>query len=622
MSGPGLFNPWDWALRALRRHRSELSLDRHEVGRDSLLVVLAGRSQEGKTALALRLLLGDNEDVCTIEEALRGGRGIGTSSTATVTQYVTSGRPLRSEDLPKLTRQAQEARESKATFTEVNLPGSSLVPATIVDLVGLLPAEADEAMLAREEAERWLDRADLILYVSALDHIADVIRPHEPHLRRLMCRWQIQPDSCLLVLSAAFETGLSRVVQVGASDPQELWNRVRGHCEREVRSQLARSGRSFSAQLPQVLPVFMKSGNDESERPLRMASDMSLEAIRRVLKTDPTKFVVRSGFAVPMALERDIAERQKEHERILEEHRAKIAAGEDQLHEARTEEAALLGASTDLKEKRTKLAAWLAGDAHRPDPSTVGSRVGLPTVEHPDELDDEKFQELAKGFARGVGEAARAAMAATVSISESVPVPELRPKLRRAHEEFCHGLDGAVSDVNKGVVDLDDFRERVWGFLWTDWEASYANLREHCTSMLKVYSSQLASLVADWKRASRKLVSDADEALKLQCAVFEGRAKAACESRRHREDSLERLRSDLERQRVAMAHELSQERCRHKRSLEYPAVLASEFRSEWNRWVADAEASTHAMSLLDAIARCDAVSDVAQQICQMRQTSP
>ena len=145
-----LTDPLSWGRRALR----DISLS--EAGSTPTkgsLIVLVGKSQVGKTTLAMRLLGASPEESAALSRKLRGGSLQGESGTPSTSMYVATGRindPRSWEDhLSELEKQAIRVRRSQTARSFENIetyhiPVDAGLTGSIIDTEGLEPRSDDE----------------------------------------------------------------------------------------------------------------------------------------------------------------------------------------------------------------------------------------------------------------------------------------------------------------------------------------------------------------------------------------------------------------------------------------------------------------------------------------------
>jgi hypothetical protein len=249
-----------WAARFARRH--QWALDACEEFRETLsnelrdhlprgdeygeaYVVAFGRTQVGKTTLILELLgVADGAEMQRVSRVLRGGRGVGQSSTATAMEYRRSvsedwvldygqGPQTYSNDeamceaLSAL-RKAMSARTLRATVPAiVSIPSSAFEKTRglagrvrILDLPGDDAADEVEREHVHRMAQAYVPHADLVLLVGRADDLR-FLRPEGLALPGVE-DWQVVPSRFRIVTTYSFTPASVRRYAEGLGEKASL----------------------------------------------------------------------------------------------------------------------------------------------------------------------------------------------------------------------------------------------------------------------------------------------------------------------------------------------------------------------------------------------------------------
>lgn len=305
------WSSWDWALAALEEFRLRVGHGDTLHKTDQLTLALVGKSQVGKTSLALRLLGVSPKWISEIGTALRGGRDHGKSATPVVTIYETSEERPSQKMLEAISNTVIEARSNSPKFIKLKIPAAKGCVARVVDLVGVESANNHEDTLAQHSATEWLYQADVHVFVSRMDHISDLIKTHDLDLARILHFWQVNPATSILVLTNAFETVEAIKHFSKLNDPTDLLEAARKRCSRLLLTELSntKNGYSFREdQLPRIAPVCLKNPTKSQELASQKATEMALKSIEQLANTDPIRFRVRAGFSLPKVLQKELGD--------------------------------------------------------------------------------------------------------------------------------------------------------------------------------------------------------------------------------------------------------------------------------------------------------------------------
>ena len=318
-----IFNPWDWACRALIRYSKLLGRKPRIDKENELTIVLIGKTQEGKTTLALRLLGANDDEAERLEPRLRGGREYGQSATPIACVYKAISGELNDVFFRDIESKLKKARNNRPANEDliIQVPLKGTYARKVVDLVGLEPRDNKESLYAVDESQRWLHEADLLIYVCGGDHIADLL-PHDHNMARIMRRWEINPESSVIAITMAFETDTSKKYFEAIADPNDMFASVQNYYQGVIKNELDKRDKEkkvSSDQLPLILPLCLKSHVKKKERIWKMATVKALETIKNAIDDDPVRFKVRAELTYPIQLSNEL-------ERDMEELEAKRIA--------------------------------------------------------------------------------------------------------------------------------------------------------------------------------------------------------------------------------------------------------------------------------------------------------
>lgn len=220
----------DWAFEAYEQLVASLSPDvsaRMASGGQEAYVVVFGRTQVGKTTLLLELMGVNASSIERVSDVLRGGRGKGLSSTATVMEYGRSSSVYWSLQLPHqqpemfvaddlacaALRSLREQMESQQLCHDgpvrleipcdcfsPELPGHAHV--RMLDLPGDQASNPVEQAHVARVADRYVAGADLILLVGKMDDLS-FLKPGGVLLPGIE-DWQIVPERFRIITTYSF----------------------------------------------------------------------------------------------------------------------------------------------------------------------------------------------------------------------------------------------------------------------------------------------------------------------------------------------------------------------------------------------------------------------------------
>ena len=286
-----LTDPLSWGRRALR----DISLS--EAGSTPTkgsLIVLVGKSQVGKTTLAMRLLGASPEESAALSRKLRGGSLQGESGTPSTSMYVATGRindPRSWEDhLSELEKQAIRVRRSQTARSFENIetyhiPVDAGLTGSIIDTEGLEPRSDDERERSLEAVRKWLLRADFALYVSADDLIQD-LSPTDRALDPAYDLLRSSPKQCVVALTSAYELPTIRDCLDNCDTPEKLLVTATEHYKNVLLGEVFTG--IEEALMPLVVPLSLKALQHDSKNKEKVesATELALEQIRSIFDND------------------------------------------------------------------------------------------------------------------------------------------------------------------------------------------------------------------------------------------------------------------------------------------------------------------------------------------------
>ncbi|WP_025809945.1 dynamin family protein [Pseudomonas chlororaphis] len=191
---------------------------------DQVTVVVYGSTQVGKTTLIISLLGIAEEHSAHVAKVLRGGQGVGQSSTPTVLRYHKSEDelwyvPSRVAEgltdaqtvkcLERLRREVEQGRHASVDVLDIFIPrqffsseGVGQLDIRLLDLPGLHAENAVEREHVRRISSTYVPFADLIVLVGMADSL-DFISPKKLMLEELK-DWAIQPQRFRIVCTHSF----------------------------------------------------------------------------------------------------------------------------------------------------------------------------------------------------------------------------------------------------------------------------------------------------------------------------------------------------------------------------------------------------------------------------------
>jgi energy-coupling factor transporter ATP-binding protein EcfA2 len=246
----------DWAHKAYKAFMDSLDARVRACFADSgteASVALFGRTQVGKTTLLLNLLGIDEQYLPQVSVVLRGGRGVGQSSTATAMQYHRAADDnwhlkvnqqkisVSEQQVIKALAQLRVSVESGDSLPddpiEIAIPrkyfserSQARPQVRILDLPGDNPKDAQEARHVRQIASRYLPMADLILIVGILDDLT-FLNPKAFALPGIS-DWRYTPNRFRVVTTFSFT--LESEKEWAKRQPEMSVDRVRAHVLEQI----------------------------------------------------------------------------------------------------------------------------------------------------------------------------------------------------------------------------------------------------------------------------------------------------------------------------------------------------------------------------------------------------
>ncbi len=346
----------EWASRALKEYLQGSGIPEHDLDafvKDEISVVLMGATQQGKTSLALRLLGAEPYQITELDTALAGGvKKVGRSSTRSTSILRAVGSENYSERLNRLTKQVlnDETNEKDELLLELPLDGGEGTRITqVIDLVGLESGTEtpEKKRLAREQAKKWLQRADLKVIVVRASSITDVVigdysYAYNEELKNLFGYWYVNPDTSFIAVTFAWNDTKEELFKgerlsnmLKKASPEDVQNQTKQRLQEVLRTEFSKENSNQKFPNVSILPFSLPS-QINMENPIELkkfkATEVSLECLRiRVTKEIPLMFKLKSAFAHPKKIEVDIRrqidrlEKKQEHfDELSVIHRQKV----------------------------------------------------------------------------------------------------------------------------------------------------------------------------------------------------------------------------------------------------------------------------------------------------------
>jgi hypothetical protein len=585
-----LADPLSWGRRALREISS---VESGSTSVEGCLIVLVGKSQVGKTTLAMRLLGASPKEAGALSGKLRGGSLVGDSGTPSTSLYVATGRlrdPKAWENhLSGLEKQANRVRNgltdrSVDSVETYNICVDGGLAASIVDTEGLEPRNESERERSLEAVKKWLNRADFALYVSSADLIQD-LSPSNRSLDPAYDLLRSSPRHCVVALTSAYELPTISDCLADCGSPEELLEKATDHY-RSVLLKDVFPGIEADA-MPLVVPLSLKALEHDSKNKAKAAkaTDLALEQVRGIFDDDINR--IRMGFTLSQLYMQRVSELEnagrtqvESAERCYSEHRIRLR---DLLLQRRDLARKSVEAGNSLKDDA------IAGEIHsvlRSLLKSVSNGIESQSYNRPEYLKRHFYEEMIlTGLSDSIGDLADITKACLDSWRSS-----LADSMQDFLADEARSVARKIDEIASEAAEIDAHLRK--SLIKKNWLRGVKE-EESIGRASALYSARKRSLIADiaciiregfstplqrWGEAKKRVLARRAQSLQSRMTTLE---TTALETSRHMKAA--RLEAD----RASLALESSIARCRNlmKKANDYGNRLASEYKLQWNSLV-------------------------------------
>lgn len=250
---------------------------------------------------------------------------VGRSSTRSTSILRAVGSENYSKKLNRLTKQVldDETNEKDELWLELPLDGGEGTRITqVIDLVGLESGTEtpEKKRLAREQAKKWLQRADLKVIVVRASAITDIVPDsyaYNEELKDLFGYWCINSDTSFIAVTFAWEDTKEELFKgkrlsnmLKKASPEDVQIQTIQRLQEVLRAEFTKGNTNQEFPNVTILP-FSLPQQINMEDPIELkkfkATEVSLESLRiRVTKEIPLMFKLKSAFTHPKKIEGDI----------------------------------------------------------------------------------------------------------------------------------------------------------------------------------------------------------------------------------------------------------------------------------------------------------------------------
>ncbi len=431
---------WEkWLLNALARYRADIKGE----GGDSYTAVnciLIGKSQEGKTRLALSLIGFRNKELDEVEKILRLDNPIGRSSTKVISIYRLTDEVLSPVSLEKLKNSVKSAlKNPKGRTVKIDIPrghedfkNSGLKE--IIDFIGIDPRDDEEGRRAIEMLEKYFYGSDIIIYVVRANHIQNL--SENRGFSEVMDYWKVNPNNCVIVITYAYEQGdrgkLRKELE-HIRNPNEAFNITKEYYEKQIRRQTG-----YNEKLPLLLPVSLKY-TKLTEKEIE-ATEIALKKLADKIRLSKAGVVNRvcMGFSYAISKNKQITQ--------LEEKRKRLIRRKCSIHKKIKERWELI---ENLNSKMGDIQKHLdLLNNKKIDSLSAWRDVFLPCFP---KLSEELYQNLLNGIQDGIG---KNPLIYFTKSSNHREMSEMLINFLCENNKDCEKLMGEVEDIHKIIRKL------------------------------------------------------------------------------------------------------------------------------------------------------------------------
>jgi len=587
--GVTIGNAYQWALLALERYRKDLNASILGINVDlsskELIAVLIGKAQEGKTSLAIRLLGANDEEFAAIQQALRAHHKIGCSATKVAMIYRASGEPLTERTIKQLKEKIKAAEKELPEILELALPLKGKVFGTVIDLVGLEPRDDKELERALALTKKYLQIADVKIYVTRADHLAN-FSDFDTRVSEIMNYWRLTPQHSIFVLTYAYEVidGIESIINEH-ENPKELLNRVRQHLKEEIAHQL----QCREEELPPVFPVHL--GPNKEKKIIKEATHIALDELRNILSSNPIEYRLIAGFEYP----RRIKEKLDKLKEKYKSKKCKISQIESDILnlQAKKEDIKNQIAVTEERIENLKRVPQNCVIKFETEVKNIslphkepkrGQKVQLLTIAANEFIDslEKKISEIVKNY-----------------INEYYQLGSLFEKLKWKINEYLETRR-----------DIKNYKIIVKGFLGgVKWEESWHRLKKWAEetrwNVCKIWKETLGITQYKLPGEVMNLNYPLPEEIKKQIVDYEKKIKRYLNLIKNIEDQISNKieeKNKLLREKDDLKEQIKDFEKAHKHPLKYSQYLAEEFVRFWNKTIENINTLQDPLEILQNVA--------------------
>jgi len=318
-----------WAYNALSEYRQSLDIPFDDIdafSKDSITVVLMGATQQGKTSLALRLLGAKPSDIPALDKALGGDTSVGESRTKSTSILTAVGKSDFQEKLDIVSKIVRENSSNPSDELRLDLPIKKGLVTRVIDLVGLESRSKKEQGIAEKQAQKWLQLADIKIVVVRASSITDIIignysYTYNQKLKEIFGYWRVDPATSFIAVTFAWYDTEDVLFEkltfnqlMNLEDCKVINTEMSKMLKDTLRNEYIKEKSNTAQDFPDVtiLPFSLPpkiNMNDSLEAKIFYATEHSLQVIHHRVETEqPLMFKLKSAFAFPLKIEKELLE--------------------------------------------------------------------------------------------------------------------------------------------------------------------------------------------------------------------------------------------------------------------------------------------------------------------------